>query len=89
VVDLDIAGDVDGGSQAYFLVDGSRITQSAGTISAGNVTFSAGAGIDQASTAKIIASSFNGTAGTGLSLAGANQIDSATLSTSTGNLLVR
>nr|WP_300598434.1 YDG domain-containing protein [uncultured Sphingomonas sp.] len=89
VVDLDIAGDVDGGSQAYFLVDGSRITQSAGTISAGNVTFSAGAGIDQASTAKIIASSFNGTAGTGLSLAGANQIDSATLSTSTGNLLFR
>ena len=89
VVDLDIAGDVNGGSQAYFLVDGSRIVQSAGTISAGNVTFSAGAGIDQASTAKIIASSFNGTAGAGLSLAGANQIDSATLSTSSGNLLFR
>ncbi|MFS2108729.1 YDG domain-containing protein [Sphingomonas sp. Sphisp140] len=87
--DLEIAGDVTGGSQASFFVDGGRIAQTSGTVSATSVTFDADTDIDQAPAARIVTNDFTGTAGTGLSLAGPNQIASVALSTTSGNLLFR
>jgi len=87
--DLEIAGDVTGGSQAQFFVDGGRIAQTSGTVSATSVTFDADTDIAQAPAARILTNGFTGTAGTGLSLAGPNQIASVSLSTASGNLLFR
>ncbi|WP_160274008.1 hypothetical protein, partial [Staphylococcus aureus] len=64
-------------------------TRGAAPPRAATAPFPGAAGTDRAPPAKTLAGASNGPAGTGLSLAGANQIDSATLSTSTGNLLFR